>query len=240
MVDPLNIPARTLGALLLRDFCPRCFWIVLHCENKLPFQIPMPGIFSSIDAYGKNVIHTFFDQNKRLPPWYPDIGDVAGYIPSRQLHWSKFRIEDRDTRIILRGTPDDIFRLSNDSHHIVDYKTAKATVKQDELFPLYQVQLNVYAYICNTLGQFPATALSLIYVEPQTDLSDDQYGAVNHDVGFALNFNAVLRRVELTAEELVPELLHRARGLYEEPKPPEGRDGCRDCELLSHLFQVAV
>ena len=52
----LRISAKNLGAFALPGFCPRCFWLQLRVENRLPFQI-FPGIFSSIDAYTKRVVH---------------------------------------------------------------------------------------------------------------------------------------------------------------------------------------
>jgi hypothetical protein len=238
-VEPLLIPARTLGTFLLPGFCPRCLWIALHCQNKLPFQIPMPGIFSSIDAYGKNLIHSFFDENKSLPKWFPDIGKVKGYVPGRQLHWSKFKIEHVETKIILRGTPDDIFRLDDDSFHIVDYKTAKVTETQDELFPLYMVQLNVYAYICQMNGPAPVSGLSLIYTEPLTKFDSGALNDLVSPQGFILNFGATLKPVEMNSADLIPDLLRRARTLYDEADPPEGRDGCKNCELLKQLISVA-
>jgi len=52
----LHIPAKILDELALPDCCPRCFWLKLKAQNRLPFQI-FPGIFSSIDAYTKRVVH---------------------------------------------------------------------------------------------------------------------------------------------------------------------------------------
>lgn len=236
---PLRIPVRTLGSLLLKGFCPRCFWIQLHCENKLPFQIQLPGIFSSIDAYGKNVVHSFFEQNKRLPPWFPGIGEVTGYVPSKQLHWSKFMVEHQETGVILRGTPDDIFRLSDSSYHIVDYKTARVTETQDELLPLYEVQLNAYAHICDVMGELAVSALSLIYLEPQTKLSDEKFNEVHGDSGFSLGFSATLIGVERKPGGFIPELMRRAREIYDQPTVPEGRDGCENCDLLRRLLNIA-
>jgi len=206
----------------------------------MPFQIPMPGIFNSIDAFGKNAIHSFFDQNNTLPNWFPNIGKVTGYVPSRQLHWSKFKIEDAQTKILLRGTPDDILQLDDDSFHIVDYKTAKATETQDELFPIYLVQLNVYALIALKNGPSPISGLSLIYMEPQTDFDPAKIQSVMSQVGYLLDFKATLKKVELKPEKLIPDLFRQARDLYDSKSAPQGRNACRDCELLGQLIKIST
>jgi len=234
-MEMLNIAARTLGQMRMPEFCPRCFWIQLRSGGKLPYQTPFPGIFHSIDKYGKDIIHDYFDRKQKLPEWYPDIGNVKSYLSSQKLHWTKFRYEDAETGIVLQGTPDDIFRMADGKHHIVDYKTAKATKKQDELFPLYEVQLNVYAFIGNRRGEFPTTALSLIYVEPMTDIPSTEFDGVMDDAGFALNFMATRKKVELKGEEFVAGLMRRAREIYERSRPPAGRDGCEDCEKLERV-----
>ena len=66
----LGISARTLGELKLPYFCPRCFWIALKCKEEFPFQIPLPGIFSTIDAYSKHLIHNYFEAHNSLPDWF--------------------------------------------------------------------------------------------------------------------------------------------------------------------------
>ena len=60
---PLQISAKDLGALAMKGFCPRCFWI--QRRTRLPWQI-FPGIFSSIDSYSKKVVHGQFDES-RMP-----------------------------------------------------------------------------------------------------------------------------------------------------------------------------
>jgi len=237
-MEPLNIPSRMLGQMMLPGFCARCFWIALRCEGKLPYQIPFPGIFNSIDAYGKDIIHDYFDRKGELPPWYPKIGKVSEYLSSKKLHWTRFRHEDPKTRVVLRGTPDDIFKRPDGTHHIVDYKTAKATGTQDELFPLYLVQLNVYAYIANANGVFPTSALTLIYVEPLTDIPSTEFDLVMDDSGFALNFMATAKKVELKSEALIPELMQRARDIHERSRPPAGEAGCKDCEKLERVMAL--
>jgi hypothetical protein len=238
-MEPVTISARTLGELQLPTFCPKCYWIKLRLNNKVPFQIPMPGIFNSLDSYGKNLIHGFFDQNHTLPPWFPGLGNVTGYVEGRILHWSRFKWEDLTTRITLRGTPDDIFELADSSFHIVDYKTAKATATQDELFPLYEVQINVYAYIFDLTKLGSINNLSLIYMEPLTEIGSGELPSLMSNAAYSLKFKATQKHVPLRANELVPELLKRARQIIDEPKPRAGRRGCRDCELLEQLMKTA-
>jgi hypothetical protein len=224
----------------MEDFCPRCFWVAQHVHGKLPYQMPMPGIFISIDRYGKNLIHSHFDAQQRLPAWYPDIGVVSGYVPPESLHWSKFFADDGETNIHLRGEPDDMFRMRDRSFHIVDYKTAKATVRQDELLPLYRIQLNAYAYICaHGRRKFsPVSGLSLIYTEPQTDFRADTHPEVMRGEGFALHFAAKLERVELDPEGMIPPLLREARAIYDQQPAPRGKLGCEDCDNFARILNL--
>lgn len=103
----LTISAGTLGDLAFPDFCPRCFWIKLKCD-RLPFQIPMPGIFSSIDAYVKNVVRRYWDREQKLPDWFPQLGEVVK--PEKVPSWRKFSITNAQTGITLRGVPDAVFQ----------------------------------------------------------------------------------------------------------------------------------
>jgi hypothetical protein len=165
----LHISPRTLAAVALDSACPRCAWLTLRCEGKFPFAMGLPGIFSSIDSFTKREVRNHFDLYQRLPDWFPDVGKVAEMVPSRDLHWNRFFREDLETRIRLQGTPDDILRMADGGTHIVDYKTARLTEAQDDLMPVYEVQLNGYAYIADATGYGPVAHLSLIYFEPQTE-----------------------------------------------------------------------
>ena len=66
----------------------------------------LPGIFSSIDSFTKKAVRNHFDLYGRLPDWFPEVGEVAELVPSKDLHWSRFFREDPETRIRLHGTPE--------------------------------------------------------------------------------------------------------------------------------------
>lgn len=231
----LRISAKTLGSLALPEFCPRCFWIQMHVQHKLPYQI-FPGIFNSIDSYGKRLVHGWFDRHRTPPPWLAGLGKVRGY--RTPPHYSKFGTLDSETSVVLRGSPDGILIRDDGSNLIVDYKTAKFTAQQDELFPMYEVQLNAYAYIGERAALSPVSGLALVYTEPVTDETAAQKDANTTGQGFLMEFSAHILPVQLRPR-MVPKLLRRVREIYDRKRPPESAQGCEDCQRLENLFTVA-
>jgi hypothetical protein len=234
MSDPITISAKNLGGVAMPGFCSRCFWITMHAQG-LPFQI-FPGIFSSIDAYGKNLVHGWFDRHQSAPPWLGQLGNIKGY--RNPPHYSKFSIFDPETNVFLRGTPDGILVMDDDSYLIVDYKTAKFTAHQDELFPMYEVQLNAYALVGGQNGFAPVSGLALVYTEPVTDHASAAKDGNHTASGFLMEFSAHIRRVDL-APEKIPMLLAKVREIYDQERPPLPLDGCHDCTRLQYLLQLA-
>lgn len=235
--DKINVPARMLGQINLPNFCPRCYWITLHYQySKFPFQIPMPGIFSAIDSYSKKIIHSLFDNNGQLPDWFPDIGKVKSY--EKKLSWQKFNFTDDETNIKITGVPDDILKMDDDSYHILDYKTSKLTQTQDQLFPLYEIQLNAYAVVAKQIGFTPVSAASLVYMEPQTDISPDKMEKLSSQEVFSMEFKTMLKPIALEQEKISP-LLKQTRQIYDEPNPPEPLRGCKNCELVGEFISIA-
>jgi hypothetical protein len=230
-----RISAKALGALALPGFCPRCFWLQMHLEGGLPFQI-FPGIFNTIDSYGKKLIHGWFNRHGRPPAWLGPLGEIRGY--REPPHYSKFLVKDDDSGMVLRGQPDAIFEMNDGSFTIGDYKTAKFTAKQDELFPMYEVQLNAYAYIGERCGLKPVSKLALIYTEPITDDASVETDANLTGDGFLMGLGVNILDVSILPD-LVPRLLRQARTILDNKRAPAGRDGCLDCEALARLFTLA-
>lgn len=141
--------------------------------------------------------------------------------------------------MLLTGVPDGIFVKANASYVIVDYKTAKYTGNQDKLMPMYEVQLNGYALIGESLDLHPVTDLALIYMEPVTGkdaISDvDNY----RDDGFAMGFSASIHPISL-APERIPPLLAQTRDIYELATAPDGCAECKDCQLLEDMVDVVA
>ena len=78
-------------------------------------------------------IHVGRYEKGEAPPWLSALGSIISY--KNPPHYSSFFIIDRDTNIKLTGSPDGVLVKADNSHVIVDYKTAKFTPAQDELLP---------------------------------------------------------------------------------------------------------
>lgn len=232
MGEVLQISGKDLGEIALGSFCPRCFWIKRHVK-KLPFQI-FPGIFSSFDSYTKKVIHAHIDRHGTLPAWLREVGEVTGY--KEPPHWSKFRRAVDEHGIVLTGAPDAVFVASDGTFVIADYKTARYTKGQDELLPMYEVQLNAYAFIGQKCDLAPVSRLALIYMEPTTDDGAAADPANVRSDGFAIGFTAHVHPVKIDLGR-VDAALARARAIYDGGAPPTGRDGCKDCTALANLLE---
>jgi len=236
MSNQIRISAKMLGELALPSFCPKCFWIKLHLGNRLPYQF-FPGIFSHIDAYSKKITNRYYEYYHQAPQWFSEFGPLGE--PIKIPHYNRFQIIDRETNIILTGVPDEMFLRPDGSYFIMDYKTAKYTGIQDELFPMYEVQLNAYAYIAERIGLKPVSGLGLVYYEPLTDKPDENIAPFVRDNGFSMHFAGKLLSVPLKTSNL-KELLVRARTLYNLNTAPDGISGCPHCQRLDKLIETAT
>lgn len=231
MSQQIRISVTNLGRVALPGFCERCFWVQLRMQHRLPFQ-SFPGIFSSIDSFTKRVVHGWFEQFDAPPPWLDKLGDLSGYL--KPPGFQKFGILDDEFNIHFRGEADGILLCSDNSHVIVDYKTARHTGNQDTLYPAYEAQLNAYARIGEECGFDPVSGLALIYMEPVTDdaaAADDEN---RRDDGFAMGFAADIVPVPLDFGIIRP-LLAKTREIYDLADAPAGRRGCTNCELTNRL-----
>ncbi len=233
--EQIRISAKNLGQLALPDYCPRCFYIKLKLNNKLPWQI-FPGIFSTIDSYSKKITWQYFEKYKKVPPWFDEYGEFRGLLPVPG--WSKFSIVDAEMGITLTGVPDDIFIMVDDRYFIIDYKTAKYTENQDKLLGMYRVQLNGYAMIFEKLGMGKIGGLGLVYYEPQGDAPAVSFETVIRQDGFAMPFVAHLKGIELDPEGVVRPLLQVVRDMVDSGVVPVGRPGCEDCRRMGDVVGV--
>ena len=227
----MRISAKNLGLLALPNACERCFWLRARLGWKAPWTI-MPGIFSSIDAFSKRAILAYFERHGRFPPWIAGRWTDAKPLPTP--HHSTFRLTDSKTGIALTGVPDLLLGLPGNKLAVLDLKTARYSDHQDELLPMYRVQLTGYALIAESLGMGHVEALGLVYCEPPTKNGDGGLDACVGDLGFTMPFRATAVPVGLD-RSIIPPLLERAKGILARETPPEAREGCGDCRMVGEV-----
>ncbi len=231
----LQISAKDLGKLAQPEFCPRCFWIQRHVK-KLPFQI-FPGIFSTIDSYSKKVTAEWFKKHGCAPTWLDCLGEFSSVasVPGR----GTFFYYDKDNDVKLTGVPDEVLSVKDGGYFILDYKTARYTGNQDSLMPTYQVQLNGYALIAESIGMSPIRGLALVYYEPVNSIPSDMVKKLVQDDRFSMEFVAGIHEIDLKPDTLIPPLLARAKAIYDGGTVPGGRSGCDDCVAIDALCHSA-
>ncbi len=233
----VKISAKNLGTLALKDHCPRCFYMKLKMGFRIPYQI-FPGIFSTIDSYSKKITWSHFAKYNKAPEWFAKIGKCRRVIPVP--HHSKFYYVDERLGIKLTGLPDEIIELEDGTFVIIDYKTSRYTNTQDQLLPIYKVQLNGYAHIFQKLGMGKVSGIYLLYYEPQGDAPVDQDvdGLIRQD-GFVMPFKAHLKKLELNPDGVVNALMKQVRKIWDKGQLPQVKEGCKDCQLLGKMMKLS-
>ncbi len=198
---------------------------------KVPYQMPFPGIFSSIDSYTKKSVEGYFGEHGKLPDWIGKIGTPKDIIKTSR---STFRFAHGD--VILTGEPDLLFSKTDDTLAIVDYKTARYTENQDKLLPIYRVQLNGYALISESVYRKTVSSLHLVYFEPPESEEAWRIGHSNvNGNGFSMPFSSNMHELEKDTD-MVIGLMEKAGKILEASAPSAGVPGCEDCQRLSSLM----
>jgi len=213
------IGVKDVGNLALPDFCPRCFWYERHFG---PFPMRFPGIFNVLDSLSKKSVIRSLSERKKMPGWLK-IPDVVRSVDLEEIGFVE-KIYNRKYLVayhkksgwFLRGDPDILFELKDGTIHIVDFKTARFNKRQNELHPLYEIQLNGYSLLCQ---KKKVSRLSLVYCEPKSELLNDD--------SFRLEFTIKLVDINLNPAEIF-NLLIKAREIIEMKQPPAPRPGCKD------------
>ncbi len=81
----------------------------------------------------------------------------------------------------------------------------------------------------------PVSALSLIYLEPQTDFTRKELSNLNADGHFAMRFKGTAKPVEIGRADYIPSLLMKARETIEKGANLKHLDNCEQEQLLGRL-----
>jgi len=216
------IGVKDLGHLKKEDFCARCFWYERHFG---PFPGIFPGVFNVIDKNLKSSVWERWKKERKLPFWLK-VENVKGILTADKIgeieerYRQKYLISHHpESQFTLRGTPDLILELEDGTIHIIDFKTGRFKEEGDEFLPIYEVQLNGYAFL-TTKKQ--VSKLSLVYFNPTNEIPEEIF---TQDI-FKLDFRPKIVEVEIKTN-LVEELLIQARQILDLEEPPPAKANCK-------------
>jgi hypothetical protein len=234
-MDEISITARELGQVLLDDFCKRCFWFTKNfpLDKDHPFRAPIPGISSQIDSYTKQVVITYLKRNGGLPSWVINKLNCSfqelDFYSIRDIYPKTWKVSPFD-RCTLTGRADAIWEFKDGSLFIADYKTASLTKTQDRLFPLYQAQLNAYAYLAHKSQGKTISGLALLYFEPEYKGISYEQLLQRTEEKLMLGFRCTVVPVSIEASNWVENLCQEIFHILSSKEPPESTRPC--CQAL--------
>lgn len=239
----LKISGKNLAELAMPYICSACFRIKANLEmqtsiqnKRIPYQMPMPGVFSNLDSHIKEVVKHYFETYKKVPPWFPSIGEEIIGI-EKAPGWQGFNTYFSEFDIQMTGALDVVFKLENGTYAFGDYKTARFSETHDSLLPLYKAQLHNYLEIAKRKGLFaPVSKLFLIYTEPlDYKPMDGSYQLSDFEERFKLHFH-VLPKIFDIETDLTENLLKKAVSIMKGPNP-QGLKNCPNCILRERLYR---
>jgi hypothetical protein len=205
--------------------CPRCFFEDVVKGNRRPSSPPFT-LNIAVDELFKREFDRY--RNDELPhPLFATVGlDAVPLKDQRMNEWRNnfkgVRWLDPDTGWTLCGAIDDLWRASDGSVIVADYK---ATAKKDPptaatLYPAYRRQAEIYQYLVAQQGFVVSDRAWFVYANGIKDADGFE------DV---LRFNTVLVPHD-GRREWVPQTFRNAVSMVEaaiEPPPGENCDFCQ-------------
>jgi len=190
------------------------------------------------------IVEGYVSREGRLPEWLKDIGEVSkAFRNAKDAMKSKkvsanTKFNTAYKEMLLTGIPDAIYQRPNGRIVILDYKTARYTADQNELLPIYEIQLNGYAYIAEKVGIKPVEGLYLIYFEPPERESHELIAKrCTTAEGFEMPFKPIVHQIRKDTKG-IETLMDEAYGIYSLASPSKGLNGCKDCENANKLSSL--
>ncbi len=218
-----SVSVSSISKLFHPDFCPRCSWLKFHFmpEEEHPFYLPFAGILSRLDSYTKRVVKGQL-AGKETPAYLKELfklGPENKYV-SPSLWEKTFQ------NLNVRGIADLIIEDPDGHWYIADYKTAAWSEVQRKIWPIYEVQANLYGWLARAREKVDVRGLGIIYFEAQTE-----HLTLSENYDLLLPFKAFARPVAVWDDRQVEDLLTRAQEIICSETPPRGREGCPKCAV---------
>ena len=137
--------------------CPKCFWRAHVGKIPRPRGI-FPGLPGAIDKLVQKETTKYAGKGK--PKWLVPWTNEGVIRPGTK------RLVLKGDDYIVTGIYDDLVVMNDESVIIIDYKTARAPHSEADTKRYYQLQLDMYALLCEANGLKPAETGYIVYTTP--------------------------------------------------------------------------
>lgn len=226
----LTISARNAGMAALKAYCPRCAWYLLKVK-KFPFLFPMPGIMFFLEQCEKAFILAYLEKHGHLPKTFGPFCECTEPVdfPFRM------RALPRETGVTVSAQVDLMLRNKDKTIALIDLKTAKSDGGGAVLHPQHEIQVIGYSWVTEEAEIGTVGSTGLIFCEVQQDAFKIDPLNFADEGGIQIPFAFKPHLVELDYKRFA-KCLKEMKRVWEEPRPPKGAEGCKDCMLLSRLL----
>jgi len=220
---PLKISRSNLQ--LLKE-CPRCFWLYKNKGIYRPRGYPYT-LALAIDTLLKKEFDTYREKGELHPSLInhgvknAKLFDDLEKLKLWRNNFQGLRYYDRNLNAYLFGAVDDILEFDDGSLAVIDYKSSGA--KEVRVYDDYQMQMDVYTYILEQLGEKTSRNAYFVFYQ------------VERDKGFdgRLPFRGLVKEVK-TEPDYVADLFDEAVHVARNNTPPSSHSACEHCLWASH------
>jgi len=230
MSTPLKISPRLAGQVEIAKFCPRCLWYELRLK-RFPFGGIMPGVMFYLERTQKAFIKAFLAEHGQLPKY---LGPFAGCTEPVEFPFRMSALHE-DTGVQLTAQVDMMLRNADDTICLLDLKTSKFDGGGAVFHPQYEIQVTGYSWVTEQSGLGDVGKAGLIFCEIQTELFEEDPLGYETESGILVPFNFRAVEVELDYSRLT-RCIKQVLKVWDDDHPPKGTEGCKDCGLLTRLF----
>jgi len=195
--------------------CPRCFWRAYVAGIPRPRGI-FPGLPGAIDRLVQK--ETLKYAGKGKPHWLLPWENEGVIRPGTK------RLLIKTTNYTITGIYDDLVVMNDESVIIIDYKTAAQPHSEMNTARYYQLQLNMYALLCEANGLKPADTGYIVYTTPY--YLESQVGQDHFGIGFKVTH--VPLKVSATRARAT---IAQAMGICMGDKAPLASSNCEYCNF---------
>lgn len=225
----LKICARNAGQVELKKYCPRCCWYLLRLK-RMPFMMGMPGIMFYLEAIEKAYILAQLEDDGCLPRQFGPFSECTEPV---KFPFSFFA-QHKETGVLVTAQPDMMLRMEDGDICLLDLKTAKQEGGGKMFLPQYENQVIGYSWVTEENGIGNIGKAGLVYCSVREDEFEQEPLEYKTRHGIHVPFDFEAHEVELDYPRFF-DCLEEVNKVWHSRRPPAGKNGCKDCALLTRL-----